>query len=82
VVAKLVEQLGDDSLSLLKGREKGRGIRCCIFNRIQPSYDRAVSDLDRSMNISLWVWVAHSSFTEGSYMTKHTASDYDLQFDK
>jgi hypothetical protein len=26
-----------------------------IFNRVQPFYERAVSDLDRTMNISLWV---------------------------
>jgi hypothetical protein len=33
-----------------------------------------VSDLDRFMNISLWVQVAHSSFIEGSHTTKNTAS--------
>jgi hypothetical protein len=38
-------------------------------------YERAVSDLDRSINISLWVKVVHSSFTEGSHMTKNTASE-------
>ncbi len=35
-----------------------------------------MSDLDRSMHISLWVQVAHSSFIEGSHMTKNTASAY------
>ncbi len=33
------------------------------------------------MHGSLWVYVAHSSFIEGSYMTKNTASGltfYDL----
>ncbi len=33
-----------------------------------------MSDLDRSMHRSLWVWVAHSSFIEGSHTTKNTAS--------
>jgi hypothetical protein len=33
-----------------------------------------VSDLDRSMHMSLWVWVAHSSFIEGSHTTKNTAN--------
>jgi len=28
------------------------------------------------MHISLWVYVDHSSFIEGSDMTKNTASDY------
>jgi hypothetical protein len=41
-----------------------------IFSHVQPSYERAVSDLDKSMNISLWVYVAHSSFTEGSHTNK------------
>jgi hypothetical protein len=27
------------------------------------------------MHISLWVYIAHSSFIEGSQMTKNTASD-------
>ncbi len=34
-----------------------------------------VSDLDRYMHRSLWVYVAHSSFIEGSHITKNTASD-------
>ncbi len=46
-----------------------------IFSCVQPSYEWAVSDLDMSMNIFLWVLVAHSSFTEGSHMTKNTASE-------
>ena len=33
-----------------------------------------MSDLDRLMHRSLWAEVAHSSFTEGSHMTKNTAS--------
>ncbi len=33
-----------------------------------------MSDLDGSMNRSLWVYVTHSSFIEGSHMTKNTAS--------
>jgi hypothetical protein len=38
-----------------------------------PSYERAVSDQDRSMHISLWVYVTHSLFIEWSHMTKNTA---------
>jgi hypothetical protein len=45
-----------------------------IFSRVRPSNERAVSNLDRSVNISLWVWVAHSSFTKGSHMAKNMAS--------
>ncbi len=33
-----------------------------------------MSDLDRSMHISLWVEVARSLFIDGSHMTKTTAS--------
>ena len=33
-----------------------------------------MSDLDRSLHVSLWVYVAHSSFIEGSHTTKNTAS--------
>ncbi len=45
-----------------------------IFSRVWPIYEWAVSDLDRPMHRSLWVWVTHSSFTKGSHMTKNTAS--------
>jgi hypothetical protein len=34
-----------------------------------------VSDLDRSMHRSPWVYIAHSSFIEGSQTTKNTASE-------
>ncbi len=34
-----------------------------------------MSDLDRSMHRSLWFQVAHSSFIEGSHMTKNMASE-------
>ncbi len=51
-----------------------RPTRGRIFSCVWPSYEQAISDLDRSINISLWIWVAHSSFTEGSHMTKNTAS--------
>jgi hypothetical protein len=44
------------------------------FSRVQPFYEWAMSDLDKSMHISLWVKVAHTSFIEGSHMTKNTAS--------
>ncbi len=53
-----------------------QGPRGHIFSRVWPSYEQAVSDLDRSMNISLWVQVAHNSFTEGSHTTKNTALQY------
>ncbi len=46
-----------------------------IFSRVRPFYEQAVSDLDRSLHISLWVLVAHSLFIEGSQMTKNTASE-------
>ncbi len=39
-------------------------------------YEQAVSNLDRSMHISLWVLVAHTSFIEGSITTKNTASEH------
>jgi hypothetical protein len=51
-----------------------KGIRFCIFSRVQPSYEQVVSDLDRSMHIFLRVQVAQSSFIEGSHMTKNMAS--------
>ncbi len=31
------------------------GSRCCIFSCVWPFYERAVSNLDRSMHRSLWV---------------------------
>jgi hypothetical protein len=34
-----------------------------------------VSDLYRSMHRSLWVYVALSTFIEGSHMTKNTSSE-------
>ncbi len=37
-----------------------------------------MSDLNRSMHRSIWVEVAHSSFMEGSRMTKNTASEGDF----
>ncbi len=45
-----------------------------IFSCVQPFYERAVSDLDRSVHRSYWVQVAHRSFIEGSHMTKNMAS--------
>jgi hypothetical protein len=44
-----------------------------------------VSDPDRSMHRSLYVLDTHSSFIEGSHMTKNTASEpetkwYGVQF--
>ncbi len=41
-----------------------------IFSHVRPFYERALSNVDRSIQISLWVSVAHSSFIEGSHMTK------------
>jgi hypothetical protein len=51
-----------------------------IFSHVWPFYEWAVSDLDRSMHRSLWVYVAHSSLIEGSHMTKNTASVLCLIF--
>ncbi len=45
-----------------------------IFSCGPPSYELAVNNLDRSMHISLWVQVTHSSFIEGLHTTKNTAS--------
>jgi hypothetical protein len=56
-------------------RKSMLGTRDCIFSHLRPSYEQAVSDQDRSMHISPWVQVAHSSFIEGSHTTKNTASD-------
>jgi hypothetical protein len=47
-----------------------------IFSHVRPLYERAMSDLYRSMHRSLWVWVAHSLFLEGLHMTKNTASAF------
>ncbi len=47
-----------------------------IFGRVRPLYERAVSNQDRSMHRSLWVYVAHSLFIEGSHKTKNTASGH------
>ncbi len=49
-------------------------VRGHIFCIVRLFYEGAVGDLDRSMHRSLWVMVAHSSFIEGSCMTKNTAS--------
>ena len=46
-----------------------------IFSHVRPFYERAVSNLDRSMHRSLWVYVAHSLFIEGLHMTKNMASE-------
>jgi hypothetical protein len=46
-----------------------------IFNSVRPFYERAVSNLDRSMHRSLWAYVSHSLFIEGSHTTKNTASE-------
>ncbi len=51
----------------------------CIFNCVRPSYKWAMSDLDRSMYISLWVYVAHSLFIEGSHTSKNIASEHFCQ---
>jgi hypothetical protein len=38
--------------------------------KYDSSMNKLVSDLDRSMHISLWVLVAHKSFIEGSHRLK------------
>jgi hypothetical protein len=60
---------GEPYHHLTDGPTRGR-----IFSCVRPLYERAVRDIDRSMHISLWVLVAHSSFIEGSQTTKNTAS--------
>jgi len=51
-----------------------KGSRAHIFSCVRPFYKRAMSDLDRSMNRSLWVKVAHNSFIEGLHTTKNMGS--------
>jgi hypothetical protein len=41
---------------------------------VRPFYERAVSDQYPQRSMHRTVYVAHSSFIEGSYMTKNTAS--------
>ncbi len=45
-----------------------------IFSCVQPSYEQTVSDLDRSMHISVCAKVTHSSFIGGWHTTKNMAS--------
>jgi hypothetical protein len=35
------------------------GTEAHIFSHVQPFYEQAVCNLDRSMHIYLWVYVAH-----------------------
>jgi hypothetical protein len=49
-----------------------------IFSHVWPLYEWAVSDLDRFMHRSLWVWVTHSSFIEGSHTAEKTASGVNV----
>ncbi len=46
-----------------------------IFSFVQPSYERAVSNLDRYMHQFLCVLAAHSLFIDGLHMTKNKASE-------
>ncbi len=46
----------------------------CIFSHVRPCYEWTVSNLDRCMHRSLWVYVTHILFIEGSHTTKNTAS--------
>ncbi len=62
------------SITTVNNTTRGHANRGHIFSCVRPFYERSVSDLDRSMHRSLWVYVAHSSFIEGSHMTKNTAS--------
>jgi hypothetical protein len=41
---------------------------------VRPFYERAMSDLNRSIHRSFGVQAANSSFIEGSHMTKNMAS--------
>jgi hypothetical protein len=53
---------------------------CHIFNHVRPFYEWVVSDLDRSTHRSVWVYVTHSLFIEGSHTTKNTASEFLTTF--
>ncbi len=59
--------------------QDGTPSRGRIFSRVRPFYELVVSNLDMSMHRSLWVQVAHSSFIDGSHMTKNTDSGASLQ---
>ncbi len=48
--------------------------RGCIFSCVWPFYEPAVSDLDKSMHRSLWVYVTHSLLVEVLHTTKNMAS--------
>jgi hypothetical protein len=67
IMALSITALSRTALSItpLRGR---------IFSCVQPFYEQAVSNLDRSMHRSLWVQGTHRSFIEGSHMTKNTPS--------
>ncbi len=54
----------------------------CIFSHVRPFYERAVSDLGPQRSMHTPIQVAHSSFIQGSHMTKNTASDHILQIIK
>ncbi len=71
-VVQQVEQVTHD-LKFDSLHPVAAGTRAHIFSCVRPFYERAVSDLDRSIHRSLWVQVAHRSFIEGSPMTKNTA---------
>jgi hypothetical protein len=62
--------IGATTLVIITSVTRGRD-----FSHVRPFYEQAVSNLDRSMHKSLWVLDAHSSFIEGSHMTKNMASD-------
>jgi hypothetical protein len=47
-----------------------------IFSRVSPSYEWAVSNLDRPMLKTLWVYVTVSLFIRVSHTTKNTASGF------
>ncbi len=52
----------------------------CIFSRVRPFYEWAVSDLGPKRSMHRPVKVAHSSFIEGLHMTKNTASGQTMHF--
>ncbi len=56
------------AMSLLQAPEAVLLVEC------DPSMNELWCDMDRSMHRSLWAYVTHSSFIEGSHMTKNTAS--------
>jgi hypothetical protein len=55
-------------------------LRGRIFSHARSFYELVVSNLDRPMHGSLWVWVTHSTFIEGLHMTKNIKIQPQIAF--